>query len=140
MIFLDTSFYIALVNPKDKYYLRAIELLNDIKNGLYGTTYTSNYVMAESAILTAIRTKKHQTAINAIRSFFIGEAVIAKLVRSTDELDKRAWDLFCKINIPTLDQPLSFIDCSSVVISQHYHIGMIISFDTHFESWFKQIV
>ncbi len=139
MIFLDSSFYIALVNPKDKHYDRSVELLKEIKLGSYGTPYTSNYIMAESAIVTAIRTNKNQEAITGIRSFFIGENVIATILRSNEDLEKRSWDLFGKVNVPERNQPMSYVDCTNVVFAQHYHIGIIISFDAHFEGWLKQV-
>src|SRR4030042_929435 len=128
MIFLDSSFYIALVNPKDGHYDRSASLLNEIKLGSYGTPYTSNYIMAESAIVTAVRTNKNQDAIEGIRSIFMGENVIATLLRSHEELEKRSWDLFCKVNLPEQNQPMSYVDCTNVVFSQHYHIGSILSF------------
>jgi uncharacterized protein len=139
MIFLDTSFYIALVNSKDVFSNRALELFKEIKTGKYGTTYTSIYVMAESAILTAIRTKNNKDAILAIQSFFMGENKIATLIRSTEELEIRTWELFKKVNISPLEQPMSLTDCTNVIFAQHYHIGTIIAFDAHFEGWLHQL-
>lgn len=139
MIFLDSSFYIALVNANDGHYDRSADLLNEIKVGSYGSPYTSNYIMAESAIVAAVRTNKNQEAIEGIRSFFMGENVIATMLRSNEELENNSWDLFCKVNVSKRDQPMSYVDCTNVVFAQHYHIGMIISFDAHFEGWLKQV-
>lgn len=139
MIFLDTSFFIGLVNPNDKFYERSNELLKSIQNGLFGDPFTSNYVMAETATLIAIRSHNNPVAIDSIRSLFIGDNIIATMIRIDEVLEQKAWDLFQKVNKSQMGQPISYVDCTNVIISQHLHIGSIISFDAHFEGWLKQI-
>lgn len=138
MIFLDTSYYIALINPKDPFYKKSWKILKELEKGVYGTPFTSNLVMSEAAILTAIRTKKNPEAIATMRSLFVGEIRIATMLRCSEDVELRAWDLFEKVN-RTVEQPMSYVDCTNIVLAQQNHIGMIIAYDTHFEGWFQQI-
>jgi len=137
MIFLDTGFYIALINPKDNYYRRAPEILNDLLDGVYGQLYTSHFVMAESATLTAIRTRNNKIAIDSIQDYFIGESQIAICLRSNEEVEHLAWELFCKVNDSNQNQPMSFVDCTNVKLAQQHRIGAIVSFDGHYKSWLQ---
>ncbi len=118
MIFLDTGFYIALVNPKDKFYKRAPEILMDLQEGVYGQPFTSHFIMAECATLIAIRTRNNQIAIELLKEYFIGKSQIAICLRSNEELEKSAWDLFCKVNFTEKEQPMSFVDCTNILFSQ----------------------
>ena len=105
-IILDTGFFIALIDPKDKHSSRADEILNNIKDGQYGQTFTTAYVMAESAVLVAVRTRNNYDALKNIKSLFIGEDSIASILDANELLREKAWDLFLKLNQDNKNQPV----------------------------------
>ena len=86
-IFIDTLFVIALINPRDQYHARAIEL---------ASRYESHPFLVTDAVLLEIgnglaRSFK-QEAIQVIESFFRSEEV--QIVRLTPELFERGFDLY----------------------------------------------
>ena len=138
-IILDTGFFIALIDPKDKHSSRADEILNDIKDGQYGQTFTTAYVMAESAVLVAVRTRNNYDALKNIKSLFIGEDSIASILDANELLREKAWDLFLKLNQDNKNQPVSYVDSLNIIIAQHNHIGSIAAFDGHYKGWLRLI-
>ena len=138
-IFLDTGFYIGLIDPNDKHYVRSLELLKIIQTGKYGQIYTSTLVMAESATLIGIRTKKHPKAMKTIQNYFIGLDKIAIILRFNEEHEKDTWITFHKINKTIKNKIVSFVDCTNIVLCKHYTIENILAYDGHFDGWLTRI-
>jgi predicted nucleic acid-binding protein len=138
-ILLDTGFYTALLDPTDKYYARAPEILAEIRSGALGRAYTTSFVMAESATLIAIRSRKNSIAIDGMRNLFLGEDCIALLLRPSESTEAKAWDLFVKINQDKKDRTMSFVDCTNVILAQQHHIRAIVAFDGHYDAWIRCI-
>jgi predicted nucleic acid-binding protein len=138
--FLDSGFYLGLVHPKDKNRERSLALLADLEGGQFGLLYTSNYIMAEAATLAAVRSRNDPRVIALIRSYFTGDLQVATLLQSSPVDDESTWNLFEKVNeTQSLDQSMSFADCSSIVLCQQHQIESIIAFDGHFQGWLQQI-
>ena len=91
--------------------------------------------MAEAATLVAIRTNKNLEAMQDIKSFFVGDACIASLLRPSETTENKAWDLFLNINSDTKKQTISYVDCINIVVAEQHHIGMMVTFDSHFGGW-----
>lgn len=138
-IFLDTSFYLGLLDPKDEYYLRSLEILKDLKKGIYGIIYTSNLIMAESATFVAIRTNKNLKALKTMEDFFIGSEQIASILRVNEKIENDSWEIFHKINADKKNKVISFVDCTNIIICKNYSIENILSFDNHFDGWVSRI-
>lgn len=138
-IFLDTGFYLGLLHPKDEYHSTSLKILEELKTGKYGALYTSNLIMSESATLTAVRTKKNPQALKTIEEFFIGSAKIAAIIRVNEDIEKKAWEIFHKVNEDRKNKVISFIDCTNIAICKHYSIEYILSFDNHFNGWLSRI-
>jgi predicted nucleic acid-binding protein len=138
-ILLDTGFFIALIDPTDNHSLRADEILIEIKDGQHGQPFTSAYVMAESAVLVAVRTRNNYDALKNIKSLFIGEESIAAILDANEFLREKAWDLFLKLNQDNKNQPVSYVNSLNIIIAQHNHIGSIAAFDGHYEGWLHLI-
>ena len=138
-IFLDTGFYIGLIDPTDKYYKRSFDLLKGLQTGKFGLIYTSSFIMAESATLVAARTKKNPIAIKEIENFFLGDKQIATILRLNEKNEKDAWEIFQKINVEKKSKVVSFIDCSNIVLCRNYSIDNILSYDPHFDGWLTRV-
>ncbi|MHA1783787.1 MAG: type II toxin-antitoxin system VapC family toxin [Candidatus Helarchaeota archaeon] len=138
-IFLDTGFYMGLVDPNDKHYNRSLELLKELQTGKYGQIYTSTFVMAESATLIGVRTKKHPKAMKTIQNYFSGSDKIAIILRFNEEHEKDTWETFHKINKTIKPKIVSFVDCANIVLCKHYSIEHILAYDEHFDGWVTRI-
>lgn len=138
-IFLDTGFYISLVDSRDEHYTSALEILQELHSGKWGVVYTSNFVMAESATLVAVRTKKYEPAMRAMFQLFRGEGQLATLLRVQESTEMKAWDLFFKINSPAGDRPISYVDCTNIILCQQAHIPAIVAYDAHYAPWLARI-
>lgn len=142
-IFLDTGFYMGLMNEKDVNYNSAQEILDKINTGYYGEIYTSWFVMMESATLVAIRTLQNEMAIEKIRSIFIGDLKLALFLEFTPKIMTDTWDLFTKANRlnspPSKKKILSLVDASNIIFCKSHGIENIVAFDGDFQGWLTQI-
>nr|MDO8088127.1 hypothetical protein [Candidatus Sigynarchaeum springense] len=125
-----------MIHPKDEHRQDSIRVLEAIKDGKYGAVYTSNYIMAETATLCAVRSEKNPRVLEKCREYFTGALKIAIIIYSKDIHDEEAWGLFFNMNKdPSIKKPISFVDCNSIVIAKHFRIEYIASFDPHFDAW-----
>jgi predicted nucleic acid-binding protein len=138
-VLIDTGFYIALLDPTDKYYARAPEILSELHSGAHGQVYTTSLVMVESATLVAIRTRKNSIAIMGMKNLFLGIDCIARLLRPSESTEAKAWDLFIKVNQDKKEQTMSYVDCTNIILAQQYHINSIVAFDGHYDAWIRCI-
>ncbi|NMC06328.1 MAG: type II toxin-antitoxin system VapC family toxin [Candidatus Lokiarchaeota archaeon] len=136
-VIIDTSFYIALLDPTDKHYTRAPEILAELRSGALGRACTTSLVMAECATLIAIRTRKNTIAIEGMRKMFVGEECIAQLLRPSESTETKAWNLFIKINQDNKDRTMSYVDCTNVVLARQHHVSAIVAFDGHYDAWIR---
>jgi len=140
-IFLDTSFYLGLCHPKDKYAELSLKVLTEISEGEYGLLYTSNLIISEITTLVAVRTNNNIRALNYLEKLLWGDDKLAIILHFPPELEKKAWSLFKKINTETLKnkKPISFVDISTIILCQYHHIEYIASFDSHFDKFLNRI-
>jgi predicted nucleic acid-binding protein len=142
-IFLDTGFYMGLISKLDENHKKSIKILTEMKSGEYGQIYTSNFVMAESAVLVAIRTDRNSKAIEKLKQLFIGKLKIATILRTDEELEEKIWSLFEKVNCNPEKKKnsklVSFVDCSNIILCQNHGIDKIATFDPHFKPWLQII-
>lgn len=151
-IFLDSGFFMGLIHKKDKNYQRANEILLEMKDGLYGQVYTSNFIMSESATLVAVRTNQNPLALEKIKEYFIGDLQIGKKLLSDSNIEKLSWDLFIKLNSHLTKKNkkkkgesekkrkmFSFVDCSNIIFCQERNIANIAAFDGHFKGFVNLI-
>lgn len=140
-ILLDTNFYLGLVHPKDPNASRSAEILELLSEGTYGLLYTTNYVIAETSTLVAVRTKNNATAFNNLQDLFWGNKSIAKVLFSDEELVSKTWTLFKKINKPNFKKfkIVSFVDTNQIITAQSHNIEYIVSVDDHFDNFLTRI-
>ncbi|MHA1475313.1 MAG: PIN domain-containing protein [Promethearchaeota archaeon] len=141
-IFLDTGFYLGLIHSKDHNYDRAQELLIEIQTGKYGQIYSSRLIMAETATIVAVRTRKNPKLLKEVKDLFIGDLQIATLLLLTETTEKKTWDIFIKANSskePSKKKILSFVDSSNIALCNEHGIKNIIAFDGDFKGWLDVI-
>jgi len=137
-IFLDTGFYFALLAKKDSNHERAELLLNELSEGIYGHIYTSDFVFNESMTLINVRTKgTRKDLLERMKSLFLGEEPIAKMITVDNEILDEISNL--QIKITKMNEPISFTDCSNIILCQTRKISKIVSYDSHYIGFLTQI-
>ncbi len=138
-IFLDTGFYMGLVNPKDHHHSRCNSLLKELIAGQYGQVFTSSFIMLETSTLVAIRTHRNIKALNETHDLFLGQNQLAIILHPNNQIYSQTWDLFLKMNNDQNLKVVSFVDCANIVFCQYRKIDKILAFDHHFDGWLHRI-
>lgn len=125
VVFVDTSLFKALLDPKDDFHLAGVTIWGRLKleQSCLGT---SNFVLDETYTLLRKRCGK-ETAMR-LRQLFIDNGPYFKISRvlAIDEAD--AWQWFSKDW-----SNLSFTDCTSFAIMKRLGLVEVATFDGHFE-------
>lgn len=120
-IFVDTSFIGALINERDQYHERAIELADQ---------YDGQPLVVTDVVLlkvsNALARRYKQEAIQAIEDLLSSEDV--EIVRLTAELFNKAFELYKTRQ----DKEWGLVDCISFVVMQNRNIRAALAFDQHF--------
>ena len=140
-VIVDTNFFLSLVHPKDPNANKAQKILTDLSDGSFGLLYTSNYVVAESCTLVAVRTRNNLQTLNHLANLFWGNKKIAIEIWSNQEIDTKTWKQFIKINQDKKDKSgiLSFVDVNLIVLTQEHNIDTIMSFDKYFDGFLNRL-
>ena len=132
-VFVDTSVWIAARNLDDVNHLRAKEILTSMLKGELGEIYTSDYILDEVVTLMLKRTGRLELAIE-MGEYILKSPRIRKL-RVTEEIFDDAWKKFKSLK----SKPMSFTDCTSLVLMEKKGIEYIASFDSGFDGLARRI-
>lgn len=122
MIFVDTSFLLAVLNPRDALHLRAQAWAAAITEPLLVTEYVAWEMV--NALSMPVDRPKAQAALQEIQTTPEWEWVSASPwlftmgIRLHGERDDKAWSL---------------TDCISFLLMQQRHIRLALTYDHHFE-------
>ena len=122
-VFIDTSAFCALTIPKDLHNAKAKSLHQQLKEQK-AIFYTSDYVLDE--VYTLLKTRSnHATAVN-----FMDRITTSRinLLRVNPEIDELSKAIFKKFE----DKRLSFTDCTSFALINHFALDAVFAFDDHF--------
>lgn len=136
MIIIDTNFFVALINTRDNNHPRAIELLKEISNNIYGQRITIDYVLDEAITTTWVRTKK-QNLVKNIYEMIYGNISIYDLKTVTENLITKAWDIHNQYF--SEKKPLSFTDCMIIAFATEHAIKYVLSFNDEFDGILNRI-
>jgi uncharacterized protein len=120
-IFVDTSFIVALINERDQYHEKAIELV-DRYDGQ--SLIITDVVLLE--IANALARGYKMEAVRIIEELISSEDV--EIVHLTTELFNQAFDLYKTHQ----DKAWGLVDCISFVVMQKRNVRLALSFDRHF--------
>lgn len=125
MIFLDSSFLVALEVDGDTNHSRAMEVMQDVVNSTYGPPVISDYIFDETATVTLTRTK------NIVMARLVGEAMLKafRMLNVDDGVFKEAWRRFRSQR----GTKYSFTDSTTIELMQRNNIRNIATFDREFE-------
>jgi len=124
MILLDSSLVVAYSNEADENHAKALQLMEDIDRGKYGSPAITDYIFDEVMTVMLFKTK------NLNRSVELGETLLGAnlLFRVDEDLFNLAWKTFKEQREPSL----SFTDCTTIVVCRANGITNIATFDEDF--------
>ena len=127
MIFIDASFYLSLLNPKDNNHQKAIKIGREHKNEDYVTT---------QGVLGEVLTVGSQCFDKILTIKFIEEILKSrtKIVLERSDLIKQAFSVFKKIE----SKNISWVDCYSFAVMKKLDIKKALTFDEHFKKYYSQ--
>jgi predicted nucleic acid-binding protein len=127
MIFIDASAYIGILNPDDSNHKKALELSSFLTQENH--TITSYAVLGEVLTVGSMRYNR-KASIDFVKGIFESKTTI---VAENSELRKKAFKIFQDIK----DKDVSWVDCYSFAIIDHYKIEKVFSFDKDFKKYTK---
>lgn len=121
-LFADTSYYLALLNPRDSWHQQVCELSRQLDNDVVVT----DYVLLElgNALSPIALRQRLRPTIESLRSDSAIECVPAN-----EELFERGFELFDR----RPDKEWSLTDCISFIVMQDYGLTDALTTDHHFE-------
>ena len=124
-VFIDTSYLIAILDPKDDRHEKAIKVSQSLENN---QQVTSEMVLTE--LLNAFSTRGkflRQVSLNVLDSLISDPKV--EIVSQSGELFEQA----CQYYKQRLDKEYSLTDCASMVIMRQRGIDEVLTHDHHFQ-------
>ncbi len=123
-VFVDTSWWKALIDQFDDFHLQSVEQWERIKQQKM-ILLTTNFVLDESYTLLRVR-RELGTALDLRQTLFdIGDQLAMERVSIIDE--GNAWDWFEEDW-----SKLSYTDCTSFAVMKRLGLTQAASFDQHF--------
>lgn len=123
-IFLDSSFFKALVDPKDDFHNSAENIFDSLRQEKAILT-TSNYILDET--FTLIRGRCGRKYLKEFRDFLAESGNMIKIYRVTVSDEANAWNWILEDW-----SNLSFTDCVSFAMMERLEIKRVATFDNHF--------
>ena len=120
-VFADTSFYLAVVNPKDALHARAMRASSRFR----GRVVTTHYVLMELG--NALCRAEHRASFTALIRQLRGDPDTI-IVPASDDLFDLGLDLFTR----RIDKDWSLTDCISFEVMDQRRIAEALTEDHHF--------
>jgi len=122
MIFLDTSYLVALAMPTDNLHARALAW----SNHLPGPFLTTEYVLCE--FLNSLSMPSNRTNAHVLLAGVHENASIQVISSST-----HLFEAGVAMHAERSDKAWALTDCISFVVMQETHVTQALTYDHHFE-------
>ena len=120
MIFVDSSYYIAIADTKDQWHKKSLELSEYIE---INTSVVSSFIISE--VVTEIGRRSGGKVAYNLYNYFTDNC---KIIYINRDLLSESMEIVLKY-----DGTLSLADAASVTIMDNMKIGEIISYDSDFD-------
>lgn len=120
-LFVDTSAWAALYNPKDHYHEKAKDLLTTRSASV--DLVTTDFIIDETLTLLLVRIG-YPVAVACGKALF--DQKVAKIASAEPDTLRSTWEIFKKFN---RDKKWSFTDCLSYVVMKQWGIDTVFTFD-----------
>lgn len=131
--FVDSNIFIAFANKRDRNHERSVELLDRLRRGEFGATYTSDYVFDEAVTAALVRTGRLEIAVK-MGKLILGSKEesmpsLVRLAKVDERIFAEAWTTFRTGRF----EGLSFTDHTILAQLKESKTEALISFDTDFD-------
>ncbi|MEA1943927.1 MAG: PIN domain-containing protein [Euryarchaeota archaeon] len=120
MIFVDSSYYIAIADIKDQWHEKALKLSEYVENN---RSVISSFIISE--VMTEIGRRSGGKVAYNLYNYFIDNCKIVYIDR---DMLVESMEIFLKY-----DGTLSLADAASIAIMNNMKISEIVSFDSDFD-------
>jgi predicted nucleic acid-binding protein len=124
-VFLDTSYAIAIVSPKDDYYKKALEIADILESQSINLITTQAILLEIGNALSKL--KYRQVAISLLNSLEIDPKI--EIISLSNELYQEAFKLYSQRQ----DKEWGLVDCLSFIVMKKQQITEALTADIHFE-------
>ena len=124
--FVDSSFIVSLFKKTDSNHELAKEHIDIIDNN---DCYITNGILLE--VITILMKKTKDNSIVKLAYAYLRDNFIIVNEYNIKHYNNKVMELFLKYNNNNIK--VSFVDCSSIIISNHYHLDCVVSFDKGFK-------
>lgn len=132
LVFVDSSYFKALIDTKDEFYQDAAVTWKYLYTSDH-KLLTTNFILDES--LTLIRRRCGLEAIYEFRKNLAIDWSVINIIRIMERDETNAWEWFLKDW-----SDLSFTDCVSFAVMKRLGLTHVATFDQHFQrAGFKMI-
>jgi predicted nucleic acid-binding protein len=126
-VFIDSSFFIAVVNADDPLHARAVEIMRSAHDkGAIFSPVTSNFVVNEVITVLSQRTGK---ALALAFADFIYHSSPMHIITIDRTIEAKAVEYLKNI----ASKNVSFCDCTILAILELFHIPFLATFDRDFQ-------
>jgi predicted nucleic acid-binding protein len=132
LVFVDTSAYYAIADPRDQDSTAARETLRWLVSGR-AQLYTTNFVVAELHALFITRGNR-ESARRALQTFDRSRSTT--VVRATEDDERRAKEIVLQYD----DKDFSLTDAISFAVMERLGITHAFTLDRHFQQYGWQVV
>lgn len=120
-IFVDTLFIVGLLNKRDQYHQKALELSQQFNRN---PLITTDAIFLE--VGNALSSSHKNQVVEFIETFLESDEV--EVIRLTSDLFEQALTLYRQHQ----DKSWGLVDCYSFVIMKNNNINLALTFDKHF--------
>ena len=138
MIIIDTNFFVALFNKRDKNHTRAKGILKELKTSTWGTRILTDYVVDETVTMLWVQTHTKEIVQNFYDKIVLNRK-FARVEKITTVDIMNAWEIW-KNYAEYPKRPLSFTDCSILAIIERLQVSNLVTFDSEFDGLVTAIV
>jgi len=120
-VFIDTNYFVALINPVDSLHKKSLLLARKIKQANY-KLFTTNFVFLEAVTVVSQRVGR---AVGVQLGKKLLNQDYLQVVHIDEQLQQSSWEIFRKIR----KKDMGFIDCSILAVLNSLNIKKLLTFD-----------
>ena len=124
-IFLDTSYVVALVSPKDRHHAKAVEIAERLERQGFRMVTTRAVILE---VGNSLAKKRHRSSGVAMLELLEHDPRV-EIIPLSEDLCQRGFELFCR----RIDKEWGLIDCVSFVVMGDRILQDSLTTDQHFE-------
>ena len=136
-VFLDSNYFVALLNTRDNNHNQAMILLERLKDPTWGERLTTDYILDE--VVTTIWSQTHRKElVKKAYNLIWNTPQFVRLQLLTKPQLELAYKKWIKL-AEWPKRPLSYTDCTILSIMETQEITHLLSFDAEFDGLVPRI-